>query len=81
MTAIIQTIDTADGAFTMLVDDRQRVLASGWTADHDAILGRLAGPRDVAVGPDQHGGRQLVIVRDGAVDVRAVECQAALGQQ
>ena len=42
MNAIIQTIDTADGAFTILADDRQQVLASGWTADHEAILHRIA---------------------------------------
>lgn len=42
MTALIQTIDTADGAFTLLADDEQRVLASGWTADQDAIISRLA---------------------------------------
>lgn len=42
MTALIQTIDTADGAFTLLVDSEQRVLASGWTTDHDAIITRLA---------------------------------------
>lgn len=42
MTALIQTIDTPDGAFTMLVDDEKRVLASGWTADRDEIIGRLA---------------------------------------
>ena len=42
MTAIIQTIDTPDGAFTILADDRQRVLASGWTGDVEAILARLA---------------------------------------
>lgn len=41
MTAIIQTIDTPDGAFTMLVDAEQRVLASGWTGDAEAILHRL----------------------------------------
>ncbi|MBO0980034.1 methylated-DNA--[protein]-cysteine S-methyltransferase [Microbacterium sp. SD291] len=41
MTAIIQTIDTADGAFTILADERQRVLASGWTADPQAIIARL----------------------------------------
>ncbi|WP_226532216.1 methylated-DNA--[protein]-cysteine S-methyltransferase [Microbacterium paraoxydans] len=41
MTAVIQTIDTPDGAFTILADDRQRVLASGWTSDVEAILGRL----------------------------------------
>lgn len=42
MTALIQTIDTPDGAFTILTDDRQRVLSSGWTSDFEAILGRLA---------------------------------------
>ncbi len=41
MTALIQTIDTPDGAFTLLADVRQRVLASGWTADPAAILARL----------------------------------------
>lgn len=53
MTAVIQTIDTPDGAFTMLVDDENRVLASGWTADRDAIIGRLAAkvrPADVREG-------------------------------
>ena len=39
MTALIQTIDTADGPFTLLVDDEQRVLASGWTADHGGGTG------------------------------------------
>lgn len=42
MSALIQTIDTADGPFTLLVDSDQRVLASGWTADHDEIIARLA---------------------------------------
>lgn len=42
MTALIQTIDTADGPFTLLVDSDQRVLASGWTADPDAIIARLS---------------------------------------
>ena len=46
MTAVIQTIDTPDGAFTILADERGRVLASGWTDDHDRILGRLR-PADV----------------------------------
>ena len=44
MTATIQTLDTPDGAFTLLVDERQRVLASGWTADPAAVLGRLRTP-------------------------------------
>ena len=38
MTATIQTIDTPDGAFTIVADDRGRVLASGWTADPEAAL-------------------------------------------
>ncbi|GAA5038568.1 methylated-DNA--[protein]-cysteine S-methyltransferase [Microbacterium fluvii] len=51
MTALIQTVATPDGAFTLLVDDRQRVLASGWTADPAAILARVkAAPADIADG-------------------------------
>lgn len=41
MTAIIQTIGTSDGALTILVDERQRVLASGWTDDQGAIIARV----------------------------------------
>lgn len=41
-TATIQTIDTPDGPFTILTDARGRVLASGWTPDRDAIVGRLS---------------------------------------
>ncbi|WP_106816901.1 methylated-DNA--[protein]-cysteine S-methyltransferase [Microbacterium timonense] len=41
-TATIQTLDTPDGAFTILTDERGHVLASGWTADRNAILARLA---------------------------------------
>lgn len=44
MTAIIQTLDTPDGLFALVVDARQRVLASGWTGDHRALLGRLTTP-------------------------------------
>ena len=40
-TATIQTIDTPDGAFTILADDDGRVLVSGWSDDLDRILGRL----------------------------------------
>jgi methylated-DNA-[protein]-cysteine S-methyltransferase len=40
-TATIQTIDTPDGAFTILSDRDDRVLASGWTSDADLILGRV----------------------------------------
>jgi methylated-DNA-[protein]-cysteine S-methyltransferase len=41
MTATIQTIDTPDGAFTIVADERGRVLASGWTADADAAIARI----------------------------------------
>lgn len=53
MTALIQTIDTPDGPFTILVDAEQRVLSSGWTDEPSAILGRLARrhrPADVREG-------------------------------
>jgi methylated-DNA-[protein]-cysteine S-methyltransferase len=45
MTALTQTIETPDGAFTILADERQRVLSSGWTSDVEAILARLS-PRN-----------------------------------
>ncbi|WP_159502336.1 methylated-DNA--[protein]-cysteine S-methyltransferase [Microbacterium sp. 18062] len=53
MTAIIETIDTPDGPFAALVDERQRVLASGWSTDRDVILGRVradARPADAVDG-------------------------------
>lgn len=39
-TAVVETLDTPDGPFTLLEVDGT-VLASGWTADPEAILGRL----------------------------------------
>jgi methylated-DNA-[protein]-cysteine S-methyltransferase len=59
MTAIIQTIDTTDGAFTIVADDRGRVLASGWTADADAALVRI------------HPRLRPSSVRDGDTDAAA----------
>lgn len=41
-TAVLQTVDTPDGPFTILADAEGRVLSSGWTADDAAILARLA---------------------------------------
>ncbi|WP_314507869.1 methylated-DNA--[protein]-cysteine S-methyltransferase [uncultured Microbacterium sp.] len=41
MTATVQTVDTPDGAFTLVADDRGRVLASGWTADADTVIARI----------------------------------------
>lgn len=40
-TALLHTIDTPDGPFTLLEDDEGRVLASGWTDSGDAVLARL----------------------------------------
>jgi len=59
MTATIQTLDTPDGAFTLLTDERGRVLASGWTADPDAILARL------------HPSTRPSEVREGEMDAAA----------
>lgn len=53
MTAMIQTLETPDGPFTLLVDAEGRVRASGWTADPAAVLGRLAAqhrPAEVSEG-------------------------------
>jgi len=41
MTALVQTIPTSDGPLTILVDEAQRVLASGWTDDQAAIVARV----------------------------------------
>ncbi|MCS5719938.1 methylated-DNA--[protein]-cysteine S-methyltransferase [Herbiconiux sp. CPCC 205763] len=45
MTAIIQFVDTPDGPFGIIADEEGRVLSSGWTADPEALLARLAPAR------------------------------------
>jgi methylated-DNA-[protein]-cysteine S-methyltransferase len=40
--AVLTTLTTPDGPFTVLEDDRGRVLASGWTADAERVLARIA---------------------------------------
>ncbi|MGZ0711546.1 methylated-DNA--[protein]-cysteine S-methyltransferase (plasmid) [Coraliomargarita sp. W4R53] len=40
-TATLQSVDTPDGAFTLLADTDGAVLASGWTTDPEALLARL----------------------------------------
>ena len=37
----VQTVDTPDGPFTLVVDDQGRVLGSGWTTDRQAVLDRI----------------------------------------
>ncbi|WP_404443625.1 methylated-DNA--[protein]-cysteine S-methyltransferase [Microbacterium marinum] len=52
MTARIETVSTPDGPFTIL-EQGAAVLASGWTADHDAIVQRLRlayRPVDIEIG-------------------------------
>lgn len=61
MNATIQTLDTPDGPFTIVADETGAVVASGWTADRERILGRLrTAPADIAEGET-----------DAAVAVRA----------
>lgn len=72
VTALLHTIDTPDGAFTILEDDEGRVLSSGWTESADAVLARLAAKNR----PDALAGRSANV---GAVeafyagDVRAID--------
>lgn len=74
MTATIETLDTPDGAFTLLVDERQRVLASGWTADPDAILARLrVVPADVREGRTDAAGPVRAYYAGDLAAIDAVE--------
>lgn len=59
MTAIVQTVATPDGPFTILASADGHVLASGWTDDRTAIVERL---RPVA--PPVH-------IREGETDAAA----------
>lgn len=60
MTATIQTIETPDGPFTIVADERERVLASGWTSDPEAALIRI------------HPRLRPTAVADGETDAAAV---------
>lgn len=74
MTATIQTLDTPDGAFTLLVDERERVLASGWTADPEAILGRLrTPPSDVRDGDTEAAAAVTAYYEGDLAAIDAVE--------
>lgn len=57
--ATVQTLDTPDGAFSILADADGRVLVAGWTADRDAVLARL------------HPKHRPARVRDGETDAAA----------
>ncbi|GAA5094849.1 methylated-DNA--[protein]-cysteine S-methyltransferase [Microbacterium yannicii] len=86
-TATIQTVDTPDGAFTILADDRGRVLASGWTADRASILARLsardlpsaieAGRTDAAAAVAAYYDGDLAAIDEVAVSQDGTEMQLA----
>ncbi len=86
-TATIQTVDTPDGAFTILADEGGRVLASGWTADADAILARLVervrptdvvtGETDAAAAVAAYYGGDLAAIDDVAVAQHGTAMQLA----
>ncbi|WP_407358444.1 methylated-DNA--[protein]-cysteine S-methyltransferase [Microbacterium sp. LTA6] len=76
MTALIQTLETPDGPFTILADDRQRVLASGWTTDQQVIIERLspvARPADVREGDTDAAAATLAYY---AGDLSAIDAVA-----
>ncbi|WP_309064662.1 methylated-DNA--[protein]-cysteine S-methyltransferase [Microbacterium sp.] len=73
MTALIQTVRTPDGPFTILADAEQRVLSSGWTDSYDAILARLSPahrPADVREG-ETDAAHAALAYYDG--DLQAIE--------
>jgi len=83
-TAIIETIETPDGPFTILADERQRVLSSGWTADPEAILARLShrpvvreGATDAAAAARAYYGGDLRAIDDVAVAQTGTALQLA----
>jgi len=59
MTALTTTLPTPDGAFTIVADAEGAVLASGWTADVEALLVRI----HPALRPD--------VVREAELDAAA----------
>ena len=87
MTALIQTIETPDGSLTILADETQRVLASGWTADVDAILARVhpslrpasvtEGETDAAAAADAYYAGDVAAIDTVAVRQRGTELQSA----
>jgi methylated-DNA-[protein]-cysteine S-methyltransferase len=87
MTATIQTIETPDGAFTIVADERGHVLASGWTADADAAIGRIH-PRlrpdavreaetDAAASVRAYYGGDITAIDEVAVAQQGTEMQLA----
>jgi methylated-DNA-[protein]-cysteine S-methyltransferase len=87
MTALIQTIQTPDGPLTILADDAQQVLASGWSDDHRAIIERVhpalrpttvaEGATDAADAARAYYGGDLHAIDSVAVRQRGTSLQSA----
>ncbi|GAA2223896.1 methylated-DNA--[protein]-cysteine S-methyltransferase [Herbiconiux moechotypicola] len=71
--ARVQFIDTSDGAFGIIADADDRVLASGWTDDPAALLARLApGIRPASLEPGRTRAAEAALAYyDG--DVTAID--------
>lgn len=87
MTAILQTIETPDAPFTLVVDADGAVLASGWSADPEAMLARIHpalrpaevrdGETDAADAVRAYYGGDLAAIDAVPVRQRGTELQAA----
>jgi methylated-DNA-[protein]-cysteine S-methyltransferase len=76
-TALVHTIDTPDGPFTLIEDEEGRVLSSGWTDSAEAVLARLS----VGNRPDALPGRSRnasAVDAYYAGDVRAIDAVPVL---
>ena len=79
-TATIQTVDTPDGPSTILADPAGGVLASGWTADRSAILGRVGAnhrPGSVREGRTAAASAALAYYAGDLAAIEAVEVRQA----
>ncbi|MEJ1156144.1 methylated-DNA--[protein]-cysteine S-methyltransferase [Microbacterium marmarense] len=86
-TATRQTIDTPDGPFTIIADADAAVIASGWTADIEALLARLApsarptelveGETDAASAVAAYYGGDLTAIESVAVSQTGTDMQRA----
>ncbi|MCS5713433.1 methylated-DNA--[protein]-cysteine S-methyltransferase [Herbiconiux sp. CPCC 205716] len=73
MTAVIEFVDTPDGPFGLIADADGRVIASGWTADPEALLARLApAHRQIGTTPGETRAGEAVTAYYGG-DVRAID--------
>ncbi|MFD5224723.1 methylated-DNA--[protein]-cysteine S-methyltransferase [Microbacterium sp. NPDC058342] len=76
MTSLIQTIETPDGALTILVDESRRVLASGWSDDQAAIIERVhpsLRPDSIAEGKTDAADAALAYYAGDLAAIDAVE--------